>query len=79
MGCTGGGDRVGPLVGMGDQVQGEQQGEQRNLEDTVRRAREEMHSVTESLRALLPLLQDLRGGDEPPPTGARSPESAPNP
>jgi hypothetical protein len=76
MGCTGGGDRVGPLVGMGDQVQGEQQGEQRNLEDTVRRAREEMHSVTESLRALL---QYLRGGDEPPPTGARSPESAPNP
>jgi hypothetical protein len=50
------------------------QGEQRNLEDTVRRAREEMHSVTASLRALL---QDLR--DEPPPTGARSPESAPNP
>jgi hypothetical protein len=76
MGCTDSGDRVGPLVGMGDQVQGEQQGEQRNLEDTVRRAREEMHSVTESLRALL---QDLRGGDEPPPTGARSPESAPNP
>jgi hypothetical protein len=50
--------------------------EQGNVEDTVRRAREEMHSVTESLRALL---QHLRGDDEPPPTGARSPESAPNP
>jgi hypothetical protein len=49
--------------------------EQGNLEDTVRRAREEMHSVTESLRALL---QDLRGEDDPPPTDARSPESAPS-
>jgi hypothetical protein len=76
MACTGGGDWVRPPAGMGDPVQGEQQGEQRNLEDTVRRAREEMHSVTASLRALL---QDLRGDDEPPPTGARSPESAPNP
>ena len=52
------------------------QGNQRSVEDTVRRARDEMHSVTESLRALL---QDLRGGEELPPTGARSPESAPNP
>jgi hypothetical protein len=52
------------------------EGEQRNLEDTVRRAREEMHSVTESLRALL---QDLRGSDELAPTAARSRESAPNP
>jgi hypothetical protein len=50
--------------------------EQGNVEDTVRRAREEMHSVTESLRALL---QHLRGDDELPPTSARSPESAPNP
>jgi hypothetical protein len=50
--------------------------EQRNVEDTVRKARDEMHSVTESLRALL---QDLRLEAEPPPTGARSPESAPNP
>ena len=54
---------------MGDTEQG-------NVEDTVRRARDEMHSVTESLRALL---QDLRGADDPPPTGARSPETAPNP
>jgi hypothetical protein len=54
---------------MGDSEQG-------NVEDTVRRARDEMHSVTESLRALL---QDLRGEDKPPPTSARSPESAPNP
>ena len=50
--------------------------DQLNVEDTVRRARDEMHSVTESLRALL---QDLRGNADPPPTGARSPESAPNP
>ena len=57
---------------MGDPTQGEQ----RDLEDTVRRARDEMHSVTASLRALL---QDLRGSDEPPATAARSPESAPNP
>jgi hypothetical protein len=54
---------------MGDSEQG-------NVEDTVRRAREEMHSVTESLRALL---QDLRGEAKPSPTAARSPESAPNP
>jgi hypothetical protein len=53
-----------------------EQREQGSLEETVRRARDEMHSVTESLRALL---ADLRGGDELPPTAARSPESAPNP
>jgi hypothetical protein len=47
-----------------------------NLEETARRAREEMHSVTESLRALL---QDLRAEHDLPPTGARSPETAPNP
>jgi hypothetical protein len=47
-----------------------------NLEDTVRKARDEMHSVTESLRALL---QDLRAEDDPSLTGARSPESAPSP
>jgi hypothetical protein len=52
-----------------------EQGEQRNLEETVRRARDEMHSVTESLRALL---RDLRDEDEPPPTGVRSPGSAPS-
>jgi hypothetical protein len=57
------------MAGMGESEQG-------NLEETVRRARDEMHSVTESLRALL---QDLRGEDDPPPTGARSPESAPSP
>jgi hypothetical protein len=57
------------MAGMGELEQG-------NLEETVRRAREEMHSVTESLRALL---QDLRGDADPLPTVARSPESAPNP
>ena len=51
------------------------QGKQGDLEETVRRARDEMHSVTESLRALL---RDLRDEDEPPPTGVRSPGSAPN-
>jgi hypothetical protein len=60
---------VGHVADMGDSEQG-------NVEDTVRRAREEMHSVTESLRALL---QDLRGEAKPSPTAARSPESAPNP
>jgi hypothetical protein len=53
-----------------------EQREQGSLEETVRRAREEMHAATESLRALL---SDLRGSDEPPPTGARSRESAPSP
>jgi hypothetical protein len=52
------------------------EGEQGSLEDTVRRAREEMHAATESLRALL---RDLRGDAEPPPTGARSPGNAPSP
>jgi hypothetical protein len=52
-----------------------EQGEQRNLEETVRRARDEMHAVTESLRALL---ANLRGGEELPPTDARSPGSAPS-
>jgi hypothetical protein len=52
-----------------------EQGEQRDLEETIRRARDEMHSVTASLRALL---QDLRGSDESPPTGVRSPGSAPS-
>jgi hypothetical protein len=52
-----------------------EQGEQGNLEETVRRARDEMHAVTESLRALL---ADLRGPDELPPTDARSPGSAPS-
>jgi len=51
------------------------QGMQGDPEETVRRARDEMHSVTESLRALL---RDLRDEDEPPPTGVRSPGSAPN-
>jgi hypothetical protein len=58
---------------MGDRMGDTEQG---NVEDTVRRARDEMHSVTASLRALL---RDLRLEPEPPPTGARSPESAPNP
>jgi hypothetical protein len=57
---------------MGDQ----QQGQKDSVEETARRARDEMHSVTASLRALL---QDLRDEPEPPPTGARSPGSAPSP
>jgi hypothetical protein len=56
---------------MGEPRQGEEL-----VEDTVRRARDEMHSVTESLRTLL---RDLRSTDDTPATGARSPESAPNP
>jgi hypothetical protein len=65
-------DRVVLLAGMGDQ----QQGQQDSVEETARRARDEMHSVTASLRALL---QDLRDEPEPPSTGARSPGSAPSP
>jgi hypothetical protein len=53
-----------------------EQREQGSLEETVRRARDEMHAATESLRALL---VDLRVGAEPPPTDARSPGSAPSP
>jgi hypothetical protein len=47
---------------MGDQHQGQPQGKQDSAEETARRARDEMHSVTASLRALL---QDLR--DDPGP------------
>jgi hypothetical protein len=65
-------DRVVLMAGMGDQ----QQGQQDSVEETARRARDEMHSVTASLRALL---QDLRDEPEPPSTGARSPGSAPSP
>jgi hypothetical protein len=57
---------------MGDQEQGQKD----SVEETARRARDEMQSVTASLRALL---QDLRDEPEPPPTGARSPGSAPSP
>jgi hypothetical protein len=57
---------------MGDQPQGQQD----SVEETARRARAEMHSVTASLRALL---RDLRDEAEPPPTVAQSPESAPSP
>jgi hypothetical protein len=57
---------------MGDHPQGQQD----SVEETARRARAEMHSVTASLRALL---RDLRDEAEPPPTAARSPESAPSP
>lgn len=57
---------------MGDQPQGQQD----SIEETARRARAEMHSVTASLRALL---RDLRNEAEPPATGARSPGSAPSP
>jgi hypothetical protein len=65
-------DRVVLMAGMGDQ----QQGQQDSVEETARRARDEMHSVTASLRALL---QDLRDEPEPPSTDARSPGSAPSP
>jgi hypothetical protein len=48
--------------------------------DAARRAREEMHSVTESLRALLDDLRSDRDDDEPEePRVVRSPGSAPNP
>ena len=70
--CAGRADRVVPMAGMGD----EQQGQKDSVQETARRAREEMHSVTASLRALL---QDLREEPEPPSTGARSPGSAPSP
>jgi hypothetical protein len=60
---------------MGDQHEGQPQGEPDGVEETARRARDEMQSVTASLRALL---QDLRDEPEPPPTGARSPGSAPS-
>ena len=50
--------------------------DQLNVDDTVRRARDEMHSVTASLRALL---RDLRAEDDEQPKGARTPESAPSP
>jgi hypothetical protein len=43
--------------------------------DAARRAREEMHTVTESLRALL---EELRGDDDEPPRVVRSPGSAPS-
>ena len=38
-------DRLAPLAGMGDQ----EQGQEGNLEATMRRAREEMRSVTRRL------------------------------
>jgi hypothetical protein len=61
---------------MGEPGQGQQRGRgDAPSDEAVRRAREEMHSVTASLRALL---RDLRSGDEPPVTGARSPGSAPS-
>ncbi len=64
------------MTGMGDQPGQQGQGEQASVAETARRARAEMQSVTASLRALL---QGLRDEPEPPPTGARSPGSAPNP
>jgi hypothetical protein len=44
-------------------------------QDTVRRVRDEMHSVTESLRALL---KDLRSDRDETPRGAQSRGSAPS-
>jgi len=73
--CAEGIDRVGQMPEMGDEHQGQPQVEQDSVEETARRAREEMHSVTASLRALL---QDLRDDPDPSPTGARSPGSAPS-
>jgi hypothetical protein len=64
------------MPGMGDHQGEPGQGEQASVAETARRARDEMHAVTASLRALL---KDLRDEPEPPPTGARSPGSAPNP
>ena len=46
-----------------------------DAQDTVRRVRDEMHSVTESLRALL---RDLRVDRDDAPRGAQSPGSAPS-
>jgi hypothetical protein len=52
--------------------------DQQASRDQARQALEQMHSVTESLRALL---EDLRGGDErdDEPRVARIPGSAPSP
>ena len=49
--------------------------DQQKGRDAAQRAREEMHSVTESLRALL---RDLRAEDERDPRAARSPGIAPS-
>jgi hypothetical protein len=49
--------------------------DQQTGRDAAQRAREEMHSVTESLRALL---RDLRAEDEREPRVARSPGIAPS-
>jgi hypothetical protein len=49
--------------------------EQLDAVDAARRAREEMHTVTESLRALL---EDLRADEDEPPTVVRTPGSAPS-
>ncbi len=46
-----------------------------DAEDTVRRVRDEMHSVTESLRELL---KDLRTDRDDAPRGAQSRGSAPS-
>jgi hypothetical protein len=46
-----------------------------DAQDTVRRVRDEMHSVTESLRALL---KDLRSDRDETPRGAQSRGSAPS-
>ena len=72
MGCTGRANGVGQLAGMGNQAQREQA----IVAEPARRARDEMQSVTASLRALL---RDLREEPELPPTDARSPGSAPSP
>jgi hypothetical protein len=46
-----------------------------DAQDTVRRVRDEMHSVTQSLRALL---KDLSVDRDDAPRGAQSPGSAPS-
>jgi hypothetical protein len=63
------------MTEMRDEHQGQPQGEQDTIEETARRVRDEMHSVTASLRALL---QDLRDDPGLSPTGARTPGSAPS-
>jgi hypothetical protein len=56
-------------MGESDHLKDEQ------AQDTVRRVRDEMHSVTESLRALL---KDLRSDGDDAFRGAQTRESAPS-
>ena len=53
--------------------------DQQDSRDAARRAREEMHTVTESLRALLDDLRRDDGGSDDEPRVVRIPGSAPSP